>query len=130
MKRILCIITVLVLLLFSCWPDQVAIFFIYNKSEDSVYVFETHFSDSLLPNKKPELLVVPSKENSRMVDDVFNTGYLNNKSIDYVYFFFLDKLTVDHVSWNTIKDSNLVLKRYKVSYEELINEMEGKIYYP
>lgn len=54
--------------------------------------------------------------------------YKNHNIKDYIYMYILDVDTLDNYSWSEIRDRNLVLARYDLTYKDL--DLFPTLYYP
>ena len=114
----------------SCEPycvDKVYSIIVENKLIDTIQVYASlNYPDTSLSEEKPRLKMVYPNKYSRIDSNEKWEDILPN---DTVCVFILSKDTVDKYSWDLIRSSNRILKRYDLSIKDL-EKQNWTITYP
>ena len=114
----------------SCEPycvDNVYSIIVENKLIDTIQVYASlNYPDTSLSEEKPRLKMVYPNKYSRIDSNEKWEDILPN---DTVCVFILSKDTVDKYSWDLIRSSNRILKRYDLSIKDL-EKQNWTITYP
>ena len=121
MKAIIKIFYILtILFIVSCeWlaMDKGRCFHIKNDSNLDIYTYAAYIApDTLLPIKKPNLKLIPSKTTCTCVYLDREFGDYNFKRLqkgEYITIFFFSKDPIDSHNWDYIQEKNIYLKKCK-----------------
>ena len=127
MKRSLFIL--LLLFIFSgcdgIWLDHDDAFMIRNTTDENLYLYVSYFlPDAGLPAEKPNLTGLGNGKNniSAINDcDVRDSGFRRLKKGELLSVFFILRDTVDTKPWSYIRDNQVILDRYDLSWEVITN---------
>jgi len=129
-KMILFVLIMAALSVKSCEPycvDKVYSIIVENKLIDTIQVYASlNYPDTSLSEEKPRLKMVYPNKYSRIDSNEKWEDILPN---DTVCVFILSKDTVDKYSWDLIRSSNRILKRYDLSIKDL-EKQNWTITYP
>ena len=142
MKQKFLLLFVVYVVIISCEWDPFEIFaehfyddsiYLKNNSEINIGFYVSNiYPDTILDAKKPDMTMVePGKERYIQLNMMVDTPLNWKKSFprDTVTVFVLDYEITEQLSWNTVRDNYMILKRYEMDVVELRN-MEYKITYP
>lgn len=118
MKKIFFLI-IIVIFFESCinFIDHVYFINFNNNSSDSILI-SWQIKDTTIPENEPYLLLAPQKsitriESKKKWDDIL----LENELIIFLY----NKDTINHYTWDILKDNEKIIKRFKLTRNDLQN---------
>ncbi len=127
----LLITSTILLLIGSCvkFPESKYIIRVRNNSEQTISVFAGYFSDTLLPEIKPDLKEIFSGESAVIYDNEVDDEKFERLKTERITVFVLNSDIVKTKSWVDLRSDYNILKRYKFNNQEL-NDMGGSVNYP
>jgi len=119
------------ILVVNCDPDNRKMKIINNSSSGIYYNDSYMYPDTTLriddnPSSLSRLLLSPGETVSNPRRGSWEGVFEN---IDTLMIFIFDEATVKTVPWDTIRKNYMILKRYDLSYEDLV-KMEWRVVYP
>jgi hypothetical protein len=131
MRKSLLIFIAIFLLNGNCekFPERKYIIRVRNNSDQTIAIFAGYFSDTLLPETKPDLKEIASGESGVIYDSEVEDEKFERLNTERITVFILNNDTVNMRSWKELKINYNILKRYKFNNQEL-NDMGGAIIYP
>ena len=112
----------------SCVPRY--IIRVVNNSRRAIYVHAGYIRPDSLPVHKPHfLLEIPDKTTMAIYDTDVNDPKFSRLHREKITVFILDKDKVDKYDWATIREGNMILKKYVFNWQEFI-EMGAEVVYP
>ena len=137
MKKSLSILLLLITLSgcdpFGIWMDKWSGFGVQNTTDQHLYLYVVYIlPDTCLPAEKPKLIEVGTGENNiRFINGTYfkDSSLKRLKKGELLSVFFLLKDSVDAKPWSYIRDNNVVLDRYDLSWE-VFESYQWKVPYP
>jgi len=132
MKKILIILSTIFLISSSCEKiaDHSYTIEIKNNSNQIIDICAAYIvPDTLLPLEKPKLIEIQIGKYEELYDKNVNDPKFVKFKTEKLSVFVLSKDTVDKYSWDMIRTTSKILKRYEIMEIDLIN-MGGSVVYP
>lgn len=131
MRKSLLIIIAIFILNGNCekFPERKYIIRVRNNSDQTISIFAGYFSDTLLPETKPDLKEIASGETEVIYDGEVEDENFERLNTERITVFILNSDTVNMSSWEEIKENHNILKWHKFNNQEL-NDMGGVVIYP